>query len=515
MLIKIMWIMEWLNNRVADVAAFAESIDWSKVASLFVYDGQNPLMFNTGLFLFLFIGFMWIYRLLAHREALRIGFVILFSLYFYYKSSGLCFLLLVVVALSDYSLGRLLGRLSRKGLRQLCVLASMVVNLGMLCYFKYTNLLLGTFADLTHQPFEPLDIVLPIGISFFTFRSLSYIIDLYRRQMAPVTSFRDYLFYLSFFPPLAAGPVVRAKDFVPQIHRPLDITPALLGEGLFLVMCGLIKKVVISDYISVNFVDRIFDNPMLYTGFENLMGVYGYTLQIYCDFSGYSDMAIGIALLMGYRFKINFDSPYKRAISECSGGGGTSPCRAGCATTSTSRWAATGGVRCAPISTSSSPWCWAVCGTVPSWLFVIWGAWHGLMLIIHKLYRRIFPVAKDYRAGLFRHFLNVLLTFHVVAAGWIFFRAPSLDIAGQILTQIFTNFRPDAIPAFVSGYAVIFVALVAGYLLHFAPHRWSQWLQRELSWSPLVVKAAILALVLFFVLQVRSSELVPFIYSQF
>ena len=356
--------MEWLSNRAADVAAFVESIDWSKVASLFVYDGQNPLMFNTGLFLFLFIGFMWIYRLLAHREALRIGFVILFSLYFYYKSSGLCFLLLVAVALSDYSLGRLLGRLSRKGLRQLCVLASMLVNLGMLCYFKYTNLLLGTFADLTHQPFEPLDIVLPIGISFFTFRSLSYIIDLYRRQMAPVTSFRDYLFYLSFFPPLAAGPVVRAKDFVPQIHRPLDITPALLGEGLFLIMCGLIKKVVISDYISVNFVDRIFDNPMLYTGFENLMGVYGYTLQIYCDFSGYSDMAIGIALLMGYRFKINFDSPYKSgSITEFWR-------RWHISLSSWLRdylyiWAATGGEPCAPISTSSSPWCWAVCGTVP------------------------------------------------------------------------------------------------------------------------------------------------------
>lgn len=515
MLIKIMWIMEWLNNRVADVAAFAESIDWSKVALLFVYDGQNPLMFNTGLFLFLFIGFMWIYRLLAHREALRIGFAILFSLYFYYKSSGLCFLLLVVVALSDYSLGRLLGRLSRKGLRQLCVLASMVVNLGMLCYFKYTNLLLGTFADLTHQPFEPLDIVLPIGISFFTFRSLSYIIDLYRRQMAPVTSFRDYLFYLSFFPPLAAGPVVRAKDFVPQIHRPLDITPALLGEGLFLVMCGLIKKVVISDYISVNFVDRIFDNPMLYTGFENLMGVYGYTLQIYCDFSGYSDMAIGIALLMGYRFKINFDSPYK----------------SGSITEFWRRWhislsswlrdylyISLGGNRRGTVRTYLNLFITMVLGGLwhgASWLFVIWGAWHGLMLIIHKLYRRIFPVAKDYRAGHFRHFLNVLLTFHVVAAGWIFFRAPSLDIAWQILTQIFTNFRPEAIPAFVSGYAVIFIALVAGYLLHFAPHRWSQWLQRELSWSPLVVKAAILALVLFFVLQVRSSELVPFIYSQF
>ena len=333
--------------------------------------------------------------------------------------------------------------------------------------------------------------------------------------MSPVTNLRDYVFYLSFFPPLAAGPVVRAKDFVPQIHRPLEITPMLLGEGLFLVMCGLIKKVVISDYISVNFVDRIFDNPMLYTGFENLMGVYGYTLQIYCDFSGYSDMAIGIALLMGYRFKINFDSPYK----------------SGSITEFWRRWhislsswlrdylyISLGGNRRGKIRTYFNLFITMVLGGLwhgASWLFVIWGAWHGVLLIVHKVYRRIFPVAKDDRPGIIRHFFHVLLTFHVVAAGWIFFRSPSLDVAGQIFTQIFTNFRPEAIPAFVSGYAVIFVALIVGYLLHFAPHRWSQWLQRELSWSPLVVKAAILALVLFFVLQVRSSELVPFIYSQF
>ena len=289
----------------------------------------------------------------------------------------------------------------------------------------------------------------------------------------------------------------------------------LLGKGLFLVMCGLIKKVVISDYISVNFVDRVFDNPMLYTGFENLMGVYGYALQIYCDFSGYSDMAIGIALLMGYRFKINFDSPYK----------------SGSITEFWRRWhislsswlrdylyISLGGNRRGKVRTYFNLFITMVLGGLwhgASWLFVIWGAWHGVLLIVHKVYRRIFPVVKDDRPGIIRHSFHVLLTFHVVAAGWIFFRSPSLDVAGQIFTQIFTNFRPEAIPAFVSGYAVIFVALVVGYLLHFAPHRWSQWLQRELSWSPLVVKAAILALVLFFVLQVRSSELVPFIYSQF
>ena len=509
-----MWI-EWLNNIKTGAISFWESIDVSKVVDLFVYDGQNPLMFNTGLFLFLFVGFVWIYRLLARRDTLRIYFVILFSLYFYYKSSGLCFLLLLFVALSDYSLGRLLGWVSWKWMRRFFVLMSMAVNLGMLCYFKYTNLLLGTIADFTREPFEPLDIVLPIGISFITVRSLSYIIDVYRRQMSPVTNLRDYVFYLSFFPPLAAGPVVRAKDFVPQIHRPLEITPMLLGEGLFLVMCGLIKKVVISDYISVNFVDRIFDNPMLYTGFENLMGVYGYTLQIYCDFSGYSDMAIGIALLMGYRFKINFDSPYK----------------SGSITEFWRRWhislsswlrdylyISLGGNRRGKVRTYFNLFITMVLGGLwhgASWLFVIWGAWHGVLLIVHKVYRRIFPVAKDDRPGIICHVFHVLLTFHVVAAGWIFFRSPSLDVAGQIFTQIFTNFRPEAIPTFVSGYTVIFVALIVGYLLHFAPHRWSQWLQRELSWSPLVVKAAILALVLFFVLQVRSSELVPFIYSQF
>ena len=143
-----MWI-EWLNNIKTGAISFWESIDVSKVVDLFVYDGQNPLMFNTGLFLFLFVGFVWIYRLLARRDTLRIYFVILFSLYFYYKSSGLCFLLLLFVALSDYSLGRLLGWVSWKWMRRFFVLMSMAVNLGMLCYFKYTNLLLGTIADFT------------------------------------------------------------------------------------------------------------------------------------------------------------------------------------------------------------------------------------------------------------------------------------------------------------------------------------------------------------------------------
>ena len=158
-----------------------------------------------------------------------------------------------------------------------------------------------------------MDIFLPVGISFFTFQSLSYTIDVYRKEITPLTNLLDYAFYVSFFPQLVAGPIVRARDFIPQIRRPLFVSREMFGRGIFLIVSGLFKKAVISDYISINFVERIFDNPTLYSGVENLMGVYGYALQIYCDFSGYSDMAIGIALLLGFHFNINFDSPYKSA----------------------------------------------------------------------------------------------------------------------------------------------------------------------------------------------------------
>ena len=494
---------------------FPIDIDFSRIKEVLTYDPQAPMIFSSGIFLWLFTAFLVVYVLLQHKHTARILFVTLFSYYFYYKSSGTYFFLLALVTVCDFFLAQLMARAEGYWKRKGLVVLSLSVNLGLLAYFKYTNFLGGVIASLMGGEFTALDIFLPVGISFFTFQSLSYTIDVYRKDIKPLTSLLDYAFYVSFFPQLVAGPIVRARDFIPQIRKPLFVSQEMFGRGIFLIFSGLFKKAIISDYISVNFVERIFDNPTLYSGVENLMGVYGYALQIYCDFSGYSDMAIGIALLLGFHFNLNFNSPYKSAsITEFWRRWHIS----------LSSWLrdylyiSLGGNRRGKVRTYFNLFITMVLGGLwhgASWLFVIWGAWHGVLLIVHKVYRRIFPVAKDDRPGIIRHFFHVLLTFHVVAAGWIFFRSPSLDVAGQILTQIFTNFRPEAIPSFVSGYAVIFVALVVGYLLHFAPHRWSQWLQRELSWSPLVVKAAILALVLFFVLQVRSSELVPFIYSQF
>ena len=285
-----------------------------RVLELLHYDASAPLIFNSGLFLFLFVGFSAGYVLMRRASTLRILYVILFSIYFYYKSSGIYFLLLVFVAVSDYWIAHGIAAARSKKTKRWLVALSVAVNLGMLGYFKYTNFFIEIANNIFGAGFLDFrNIFLPVGISFFVFQSMSYTIDVYRGVIRPLDRWIDYMFYLSFFPQLVAGPIVRARDFIPQIRQPLRVTRRMFGLGVAFIIIGLIKKAVISDYISLNFVDRIFDDPALYSGFECLMGIYGYALQIYCDFSGYSDMAIGIALLLGFRFPKNFDAPYKSA----------------------------------------------------------------------------------------------------------------------------------------------------------------------------------------------------------
>ena len=251
--------------------ALSQIIDTEALRHLLSYDAKEPLLFNTGLFLLLFVVFLGIYQLLRTRPVLKKFFVIAFSLYFYYKSSAECCFILLGVCLSDYLLGLWMGAAKRNWIRRMIVVINVLVNVGMLVYFKYFNLIFSTFANITSTSFDALDIILPAGISFFTFRSISYIVDIYRGHMEPCRNLLDYTFFLTFFPPLLAGPVVRAKDMLPQVRQSPVATREMVGEGLFLIMCGLVKKVIIADYISGNFVDRIFDNPSLYSGFENLM----------------------------------------------------------------------------------------------------------------------------------------------------------------------------------------------------------------------------------------------------
>lgn len=466
-----------MNDFINKMGEYWSQLSFDKLGDILTYHHNAPILFSSGLFFFLFIGFLIIYMSLRKHLLTRIIYVTLFSIYFYYKSSGLFFFLLLFVATSDFCIAQCMTKTASKWGRKAWVVLSLCVDLGLLGYFKYFNFLREIMAAVAHElgyqlgntslqniTYQPLDIFLPVGISFFTFQTISYVIDVYRGRIAPLRRWIDYVFYVSFFPQLVAGPIVRARDFIPQIYKTPVVTRAEFGEGLFLVLCGLFKKTVISDYISLNFVDRIFDAPLLYTGVENLLGVYGYALQIYCDFSGYSDMAIGIALLLGFRFNVNFDSPYQSATI----------------TEFWRRWhislsswlkdylyISLGGNRKGKIRTYINLLITMLLGGLwhgASVSFILWGALHGVALAVHKFVMNHFSSFKPLGSEMkpWRRVIGVLITFHLVCFGWILFRADSMQTVGEVLTQIFTNFHPEVFMQFVVGYKGVFVLMVVG-----------------------------------------------------
>lgn len=265
------------------------------------------------------------------RLHLRNVFLMAVSWFFYYKTSGLFLLLLLFVTLSDWLIAqRIYQAKGERRKAKVWLALSVVIDLGLLCYFKYAyfftnvvNNLLGTelavfdlFAYIGNGfsesgRFMVDKIILPVGISFYLFQVMSYTIDVYRGHVKPVKNILDFAFYVSFFPQLVAGPIVRANEFIPQLYKPFRLSRRVFGLAVFWVLNGLIKKIVLSDYLAVNLIDRVFENPLLFSGFENLFALFAYSLQVYADFSGYTDIAIGIAMLMGFYLPQNFDSPYK------------------------------------------------------------------------------------------------------------------------------------------------------------------------------------------------------------
>ena len=482
---------------------------------LLSYNSAEPMIFSSGVFLWLFAAFIAIYVALRSHDTARIIFVTCFSYYFYYKSSGFYFFLLAVVTVSDFIIARTMQQVDRKGLRKLLVALSLTINLGLLCYFKYTNFFGEVLASAMGLHFDALDIFLPVGISFFTFQSLSYTIDVYRRRIEPLHSLLDYAFYVSFFPQLVAGPIVRAKDFIPQIRQPLCVTHAMMGEGVWLIATGLFKKVVISDYISINFVERIFADPSLYSGLENLLGVYGYTMQIYCDFSGYSDMAIGIALLLGFRFNINFDSPYKSAsITEFWRRWHIS----------LSSWLkdylyiSLGGNRKGRVRQYLNLIITMFLGGLwhgASWNFVVWGMLHGIALAVHKMWITLTGSRVGDRGAWWRQTLNVIITFHFVCFCWIFFRNADFTNSATMLTQITCSFHGELLPQLLAGYWKVFALIALGYLLHFTPARLEQQAKAVMARAPFWAYVAVMVAAIYLAIQMRSTEIQPFIYFQF
>ncbi|MDX9770436.1 MAG: MBOAT family protein [Tenuifilaceae bacterium] len=502
------------------------------IRQFLTYNEGRPLIFTEGGFWLFFAILLLGYSLVYKTRYLRSLYLLAFSLFFYFKSSGLFFILLIFSTVCDYTLGRLIHSSKTHWKRKGLLAISVFINLAVLSFFKYSyfftdsvNSLAGT--DL--QPFNFLShwsnkffgtsldvaaIVLPVGISFFTFQTISYTVDIFRGKVDPVKNIVDFGFYVSFFPQLVAGPIVRAAEFIPQLYKKYSLTQREFGYALFLILNGMIKKVVISDYISINFVDRIFASPLSYSGFENLLATYGYSVQIYCDFSGYTDMAIGVALLLGFRLPINFNSPYK-AVN---------------ITDFWHRWHISlsswlrdylyiplGGNRKGTTRTYANLLVTMLLGGLwhgANVRFVIWGGIHGISLAIHKVWTGFFHSANG-PSPLWKRAVSAVITFHVVCLSWVFFRAESLSKAWEMLIQMGTRFGWQSFGAIVGSYLPVIGLAGIALAIHWLPVSWKEHYRGAFINTPLWLKLIITLLVALVIFQFKTADLQPFIYFRF
>jgi alginate O-acetyltransferase complex protein AlgI len=496
------------------------------------------MLFNTVTYAYFFATVFVVSWLLAPWRSARLGFLLLSSYVFYAgwtfvgwqkldASHGLerwrlvlesiKYVPLLFVATSiDYYLGVALDRIQAPRPRKLMLIGTIVVNVGILVFFKYWNWGVDTwvwlFDKLLHVrlPDIHVRVELPIGISFFCFMSLSYVVDVYRREISCCKSYLQYLTYISFFPHLVAGPIIRGRDLLPHLERPTHLTAQTGGEGLFLIACGLFKKVVIGDFLAVNFVDRVFAEPSSYSAVEALAAMYGYAVQVYCDFSGYSDVAIGSALLLGYRFKINFDAPFKATnIAEF-----------------WRRWHVSlsswlrdyvyiplGGGRLGRLRKYVNVFLtMVICGVWhgAAWTYFVFGCVQGLALAITHWVQELRGTRADSEPSLAGRILGVALTFTFVALTFTMFRAASLEKAWAMYQRLlsFTTYVPNLHRTVV---AVILGALV----MQWTPRRVYDWARERFITAPAPLQAVVLFCIAIALREAASAEAVPFVYFQF
>jgi D-alanyl-lipoteichoic acid acyltransferase DltB (MBOAT superfamily) len=482
----------------------------NRIVSSLTYNSANPLLFNSSFFLFFFIAILLFYPFLANRTKTRTWYLLLVSLYFYYKTSGIFVILLLLTAAINFILGKLISQSRNRGRKRGLLLLSLVWNLGTLGYFKYTNFIIDTLNQIFGGSMGPMNIFLPVGISFFTFQTWSYTLDIYFNKLKPIHSFKDFAFFVSFFPQLVAGPIVRASYFIPQINKQVYLDRDTISRALVLIFAGLLKKGVIADYLSINFVDRVFDNPLLFSGLENLIGVYAYALQIYCDFSGYSDIAIGLAALLGFDLPINFNSPYK-AYS---------------ITDFWRRWHISlstwlrdylyiplGGNRKGKFRQQLNLMITMLLGGLwhgASWNFVFWGGLHGIALVLDKLWINT-KLAQSRAIRIF----SAILTFHFVCFSWIFFRSRSFGSAWEIIFRISSSMDFSLFWLWISEYRIVATLILIGFLSHMQPDSWEKRYQSFLVKLPLPLQSLLMAFIIWILFQARSADIQPFIYFQF
>jgi len=535
---------DYLIRKKADSAGIFQHFQRKENKKREIKSALSSINFDTVSFIF-FLSVVFLLNWLLYKTSLLRILMLLIASWFFYMSWNPIFIVLIIIStIIDYIIGFLIYQARNKNrmwLANVFLFISLASNLGLLFFFKYFNLLADMINQLstTGSSIAAISLILPVGISFYTFQTMSYSLDIKRGLLKPIKSFPRFALFVSFFPQLVAGPIVRARDFLPQLNGKPIYSSRAIQIGFFLILTGLFKKIVISDFIAVNFVNRVFGQPELYTPLENLMAVYGFGLQIFSDFSGYSDIAIGSAALIGFKLPLNFNSPYKAHNLQ----------------DFWHRWHISlstwlrdylyiplGGSKKGKIRTYINLLLTMLLGGLwhgAAYRFIIWGALHGFGLSIVRFLQRFRykrkPLHKQTKLG---YLFGWFLTFNFVSFAWIFFRAENLDAAlkmiGRIsgITKIFPNiFSFDTklmdIPGNTLTYIkntalylpnfsfILTLIFIGGYFLHFVPEKVYQTIKSGFVKIPALLQATIMAIFAIIFYKTASSDIVPFIYFQF
>jgi len=468
-----------------------------------------------------FVGFWGLARARLGRTAFLLG-----ASYLFYMSWNPAYIVLIIAStVLDYFCGGAIARAGNERARKGYLALSLVGNLGMLALFKYTNfawsnlLALAELGDIDliaraarfglELP-RRFPLLLPVGISFYTFQTLSYSLDIYRGKLQPTKSFREFALYVAFFPQLVAGPIVRAREFLPQLDHTPRLTAAAAGDGIFLILRGMIKKVALADFLAVNFVDRVFDTPAWFSSVEVLVALVAYSLQIYFDFSAYTDIARGSAKLLGFELPENFRRPYQaQTIAEF-----------------WQRWhmTLTTWIRdylYIPLGGSRSPgWrryrnvlvTWLIMGLWhgAGWNYVLWGLYFGVLLLANHVRRHFMGLGKDTRSAGALGALRTVGVILLVSLSWLLFRAESLDKTGALVGRLaLLDLGMGQVPW------QIWLALGVSWGIHLSPAKWAQMARTRFARAPVVVQAVAAAAVGAALLYLADDRPVPFIYFQF
>ena len=551
-----------------------------RIYHIFSFNELKPLIFTQLDFWLFFIFVMLVFSFLHKKLLTRSIFLSVVSIFFYYKTSGIYVTLLIVSLFANYFLGNGIEKAKTNSSRNIQLTSAILFNLLTLGYFKYAYFFTESFNKMFHTKFEVVNqlsvwangfagdgtfvekIILPVGVSFFTFQSISYVVDIYRKDIEPVKNFFEYSFFVTFFPQLVAGPIVRAKDFIPQIRKPFTLSNEQFSWALILITKGLFKKIILADYIAVHFIDKIADAPQAYPGFVSILAMWGYSLQIYADFSGYTDIAIGLSCLMGFALLPNFNSPYK-AISVADfwrrwhkslgswfrdylyiplGGNKTG----GLATYIVSliififllfitQWYELIYVYGGLMTLYFIVWFYfpfyknfihrdlnllitMVVGGLwhgASENFVIWGTMNGIALIFYNYWKKISPYENS--TALIVRFWRIFITFQFITFTRIWFRLEDSSQPLAMINHIWNHLdlKWDIVKLVFQTYSSVFWIITLGYFLHWMPQSWKDKGQDCFTKMNLGLKSIIIVICVFLMYQAISDTFKPFVYFQF